>query len=53
MLAAVALIQSLAWEIPYAGGMALKKKKKKREREKERERKKKRKKKECFLAHLD
>ena len=29
-LAAVALIQPLAWELPYAAGMALKRQKKKR-----------------------
>ena len=38
-LAAVALIRPLAWEFPYALGVALKrKKKKKRERERARER---------------
>ena len=35
-LAAVALIQSLAWELPYAANAALKSKKKKKERERER-----------------
>ena len=35
-LPAVALIRSLAWETPYAGGVALKcKKKKKKERKKD------------------
>ena len=41
-LEAIASIQRLAWELPYAVGAALKrpkKKKKKRERERERERK--------------
>jgi len=33
-LAAVAPIQALAWEIPYATGLALKKKKEKRKRKK-------------------
>ena len=40
-LAAVASIRSVAWELPYAAGAALKKqeqKKKERERERERER---------------
>ena len=32
-LAAVALIQPLAWELPYAAGAALRKKKKKEEEE--------------------
>ena len=43
--AAVALIQPLAWELPYAAGAALKrKKKKKKERKKKREGRKKEKK---------
>ena len=48
--AAAALIQPLAWELPYAVGAALKSRRKEgrkeRERERERERKKERKKKE-------
>ena len=36
-LAAVALIRPLAWEPPYAPGVALKEKEKERERERERE----------------
>ena len=35
-LAAEALIQPLAWELPYAASAALKSKKKKKERERER-----------------
>jgi len=35
-LAAAALIQSLAWELPYAIGAAAKKKRKKKKKEKER-----------------
>ena len=35
-LAAVALIQPPAWELPYAASAALKKKKRKKERKKER-----------------
>ena len=34
--AAEALIQPLAWELPYAAGVALKKKKKRKERKKKR-----------------
>ena len=33
-LAAIALIQRLAWELPYAAGVALKRPKKKKEEEK-------------------
>ena len=33
-LAAVALIQPLAWELPYAAGVALKSQKRKKERKK-------------------
>ena len=33
-VSAVALIQSLAWELPHAAGVALKRKKKKKKREK-------------------
>ena len=35
-LAAVALIRPLAWELPYAVGVALKRKEKKKERKKDR-----------------
>ena len=43
-LAAIALICSLAWELPYAAGVALKrrKKKKKKERKKKKKERKKR-----------
>ena len=36
-LAAVALIRLLAWELPYAAGVALKRKERKEERERKRE----------------
>ena len=40
-VAAVALIQPLAWELPYARGVALKRKKKKKKEKKRKEKKKK------------
>ena len=43
-LAAIALIRPLAWEPPYAPGVALQRKARKGEREKEREKAKERKK---------
>jgi len=39
-LAGIALIRSLAWEPPYAAGVALKGQKKKKEKRKKKERKK-------------
>ena len=38
--AAVALIRPLAWELPYAEGVAIKRKKKEKEKERKKERKK-------------
>ena len=43
--AAAAPIRSLAWELPYGMGTALKKKKKKKKKEREKKKKKKKKKK--------
>ena len=50
LLAAVTPIQPLAWELPFATGVALKSKKKKKKKKKKKERKRKKKKKVADLS---
>ena len=52
-LAAVALIRPLAWDPPYATGMALKSKKKKKEKKKRNEKEKEKEKKSCLLKEVN